>query len=211
MAVRILLAENHVLMRQALRALLTTDNDISIVAEADDGSKVHSLAELTNPDIVIMDVSMPNMNGIEATRLLTEKHPKSKIIALSAYQEQRYVKGMLEAGARGYLIKTESEEELFQAIQMVLKGQIYLSPMVRSYLETLEKVGSENGKQPLTKREKQVITLLAQGLHSPEIAKSLGISSATVEVHRRNIMRKLNLRGIAELTKYAVREGLVSA
>lgn len=211
MAVRILLAENHVLMRQALRALLTTDNEISIVAEADDGSKVHSLAEQTDPDIVIMDVSMPNMNGIEATRLLTEKHPKSKIIALSAYQEQRYVKGMLEAGARGYLIKTESEEELFQAIQMVLKGQIYLSPMVKNYLETLEKVSSENGKQSLTKRETQVITLLAQGLHSPEIAKSLSISSATVEVHRRNIMRKLNLRGIAELTKYAVREGLVSA
>ena len=210
MTIRILLADDHVMVRQALRNLLESEAELLVVAEAGDGSEVLALCVEFAPDIVIIDVGMPNMNGIEATKQLLARHPNIKVLALSASAEKRLVLGMLEAGATGYIIKAEAGGELLRAVHSVMDGQSYLCPSVASMvIENIQgKIKSE--KTNLGQREQQVLELLAAGLTSPEIGARLNIAAATVEVHRRNIMRKLGVRGIAELTKYAIREGLVS-
>ena len=210
MAIRVLLADDHVMVRQALRNLLESEAELLVVAEAGDGSEVLALCVEFAPDIVIIDVGMPNMNGIEATKQLLARHPNIKVLALSASAEKRLVLGMLEAGATGYIIKAEAGGELLRAVHSVMDGQSYICPSVASMvIENIQgKIKSE--KTNLGQREQQVLELLAAGLTSPEIGARLNIAAATVEVHRRNIMRKLGVRGIAELTKYAIREGLVS-
>lgn len=209
MTVRILLADDHRMMRQALRALLSSDKNIAIVAEADDGREVLEKLDEAAPDIVVMDVNMPNMNGIETTKALIEKRPGIKVIGLSAYPDKRFVLGMLKAGAVGYIAKAEAGEELFRAVHAVMNGKNYLCPMIAADLDESVKGGDKDGKLGLSIRERQVLVLLAQGLHAPEIGQQLGIAPSTVEVHRRNIMRKLGVRGIAELTRYAIREGII--
>jgi two-component system NarL family response regulator len=208
--IRVLLADDHTMVRQALQGLLEKDSRLTVVAEAKNGVEMLALIEQYSPHIVIMDVSMPDMNGIEATKHLLASHPDIKVLALSAYTDKRFVMGMLEAGATGYIIKAEAGEELLRAIHSVMAGQTYLCPSVSALLvENIQGKGQDD-QISLAPREQQVLKLLATGLTSPEIGVRLHIAPTTVEVHRRNIMRKLGVRGIAELTKYAIREGLVT-
>jgi DNA-binding NarL/FixJ family response regulator len=210
MAIRVLLADDHTMVRQALRGLVEKDENMTVVAEAKDGSEVLALAKEFSPDVVVMDVGMPNMNGIESTKLLLADHPDIKVVALSAYADKRFILGMLQAGAVGYIIKAEAGGELLRAIQSVMDGESYISPQVSSTVVKSVRENGKAGKKSLGPRELEVLKLLTEGLTSSEIAPRLNIAPATVEVHRRNMMRKLGVHSIAELTKYAVREGLVT-
>ena len=210
MGIRVLLADDHTMVRQALRELMEKEQDISVVAEAKDGVEALALTQKFSPDIVIMDVGMPEMNGIEATKRLFAEQSGIKVVALSAHADKRFIIGMLEAGASGYIIKEEAGSELLRAIRNVMEGQTYLSPQITTLVVESLRGNGKTAHPILAPREQQVLQLLAGGLTSPEIGLRLCIASSTVDVHRRNIMRKLGVRGIAELTKYAVREGMVT-
>ena len=198
----------------ALRSMLEKEIDIDVVGEAGDGAALLEVVARTMPDVAVVDIAMPGMNGIEATRRLLAGHPRLKVIALSAYSDRRFVLEMLNAGAKGYLIKASAGDELARAIRAIAQGQTYLCPEVAGAI-----VEVARGKKPslagnasanLGRREREVLALLADGKSSSEIAARLHIAVSTVEVHRRNIMRKLDLHNVAELTKYAIREGLIS-
>lgn len=211
---RVLLADDHKILRQGLRTLLEQETDIQIVGEAENGrSSVRLAGELT-PDIVIMDVAMPDLNGIDATRRITEAQPSARVLALSMHSDGRYVRGMLQAGARGYILKDCAAEELTRAIRTVMANQIYVSPgvtgtIVNDYVRQLS--SSDAGETAtLTRREREVLQLLAEGGSTAQIAGQLHLSVKTVETHRKHIMDKLSLRSIAELTKYAIREGITA-
>lgn len=211
---KVLLADDHRMMRDGLRAVLEKDG-MQVVGEAATGHEAISLAHSLAPDVVIMDIAMPELNGIDATRRLTKELPHVKVIALSMNADRRYVIAMLEAGAMGYLLKNEASDELLRAIGSVMRGQTYVSPAVAG-----DVVGHVMGRRPraaapalerpLSPREREVLQLLAEGKSSKEIASVLAIALPTVETHRRQLMSKLKLRTIAELTKYAIREGLTS-
>jgi DNA-binding NarL/FixJ family response regulator len=212
--IRILLADDHKIIRDGLKTLIEKEAGMEVIAEAENGRKTVRLAQKLHPNVVIMDVTMPDMNGIDATRKIMEETPGVRVIGLSMHSDRRYVLGMLEAGACGYLLKDCAFEELATAIRNVAEGNTYLSPriaevVVQGYLDKTP--GSSHGSGAvLTPREREVLQLLAEGMAAKEIASHLNVSVKTVETHRRNMMEKLNMRGIAELTKYAVREGLVS-
>jgi two-component system response regulator NreC len=214
MNIHVLIADDHKIVREGLCALLEKQEDIEVVSEAEDGHQVLRLVQETLPNVVVIDVAMPGLNGIEATRRIVGKYPNIKVIALSMYSDRRLVAGMLSAGASGYLLKDCAFEELAKAIRSVAAGQTYLSPMivdivVRSYFHNIEKTDSPIFSV-LTNREREVLQLLAEGKTAKEIASYLCISVKTIETHRQQIMRKLNIHSIAELTKYAIREGLTS-
>ena len=207
MVVRVALVEDQRLVRQALGALLAREPGIEVVGEAANGRDAIALAQAKRPDVMLLDISLPEIDGIEVARTLRRLMPELKIIALSIHNEQRFVQEMLAAGAIGYVDKSSAYEELVRAVRAVMQGQIYLSPEVtRSALAPVTAVH----KASISQREREVLALLAAGKRSREIAGHLHLSTATVEVHRRNIMRKLGLRTVAELTHYAIREGLVS-
>ena len=213
MSIRIVLADDHKMILAALRSLLEKEIDISVVGEAGDGTALLDLVERTAPDVVVVDVGMPGMNGIEATRRLLAVRPLLKVIALSAYSDKRFVLEMLEAGAKGYLIKASAGDELPRAIRAIAQGSTYLCPEVAGTLVEAARGKSSragNAAAKLGRREREVLALLAEGKSSSEIAARMCIAASTVEVHRRNIMRKLDLHSVAELTKYAIREGLTS-
>ena len=213
MSIRIVLADDHKMILAALRSLLEKEMDIAVVGEAGDGTALLELVERTAPDIAVVDVGMPGMNGVEATRRLLAARPVLKVLALSAYSDKRFVLEMLEAGAKGYLIKASASDELPRAIRAIARGQTYLCPEVAgSIVEAVrDKTSLEGSAAPkLGQREREVLALLAEGKSSSEIAARMHIAPSTVEVHRRNIMRKLDLHSVAELTKYAIREGLTS-
>ena len=213
MSIRIVLADDHKMILAALRSLLEKEIDIAVVGEAEDGTALLELVERTAPDVVVVDVGMPGMNGIEATRRLLAARPLLKVIALSAYSDKRFVLEMLEAGAKGYLIKASAGDELPRAIRAIAQGQTYLCPEVAGTLVEAARGKSSregNATAKLGRREREVLGLLAEGHISSEIAARMHIAASTVEVHRRNIMRKLDLHSVAELTKYAIREGLTS-
>ena len=210
MSIRVALVDDHKILRQALRALLEKEEDIEVVGEAGEGCEALRLAAEFAPDLVIMDIGMPGVNGIEITRQLLKCQPTVKVIALSASSDKRSVLDMLEAGASGYIIKAAAGDELVKAIHSVCKDESYLCPEVSAMLVDAVRDRCEGGEVSLGRRERQVLALLAEGIRSPEIAVRLQITVNTVEVHRRNIMRKLGLHGVAELTKYAIREGLTS-
>jgi two-component system NarL family response regulator len=210
MTIRVILADDHKILLDTLSLLLESENDIKVLGVATDGRAVLELVASLLPDVVVMDISMPGMNGIEATRRLVADHPKIKVVALSAFAHKQYVLEMLEAGASAYIIKENAGSELVRALQSVMKGQKYLCSEVAAVV--VDNVGHhsmENVPQ-LGKREREVLQLLAEGGTSPDIAKHLFISTSTVDVHRRNIMKKLGLHSVAELTKYAVRNGLTA-
>ena len=214
MSIRILLSDDHKIVRQGLRGLLEKQEDVEVVGEAEDGRTTLKLVEQVAPDIVIMDVSMPDLNGIEATRQIAAKHPSVKVIGLSMYADRRFIKGMLNAGASGYLQKDCAFEELVKAVRAAVANQTYLSPaiadiVVREYLSRSEKTDS-TAFSMLTSREREVLQLLAEGRSTSEIARRLSVSVKTVETHRQRIMTKLNIHSLAELIKYAIREGLTS-
>ena len=214
MTIKILLADDHKITRQGLRSLLEKQPDMAVVAEAEDGRTAVQMVEKLSPDVVIMDVSMPDLNGIESTRQIISRNSKVKIIALSMHSDRLFVSEMLKSGACGYLLKDCAFEELARAIRAVVDGKTYLSPaisgvVVDDYLHRLSKTDSPNG-QILTNREREVLQLMAEGKSTKQIALKLHISVKTVETHRRQIMDKLDIHTVAELTKYAIREGLTS-
>ena len=211
MSIRIVLADDHKMILAALRSMLEKENDIAVVGEAGDGAALLELVARTAPDIAVVDVGMPGMNGIEATRRLLAGSPRLRVIALSAYSDRRFVLEMLDAGAKGYLVKASAGDELARAIRAIAQGRTYLCPEVAgTIVEAVRGKTSRagNAAPKLGRREREVLALLAEGKSSSEIAARLYIAPSTVEVHRRNIMRKLDLHSIAELTKYAIREGL---
>ncbi len=211
MASTILIADDHRLLREGLRSLLQREG-FQVVAETDNGRAAVTLAKKLQPDVVITDIGMPDLNGVEATRRICAEAPRSKVLALSMHTESRFVLGVLEAGASGYLLKDAAFEELSGAIKAVLKGQIYLSPAIAGVV-VKQSIGGRGSKaRPqspiLSKRENEVLQLIAEGKSTKEIAASLYVSVKTVETHRKQIMDKLDIHSIAGLTKYAVREGL---
>ena len=213
-AIRVLLADDHKIIRDGLRMLIDREAGMEVVAEAENGRQTVRLAQKLSPHVVIMDVTMPDMNGIDATRRLAEEAPGVRVIGLSMHSDRRYILGMLEAGARGYLLKDCAFEELAAAIRNVAAGNTYLSPkiadvVVKGYLDRTSGPSPGLGSA-LTPREREVLQLLAEGMAAKEIASHLNVSVKTVETHRRNMMEKLDMHSVAELTKYAVREGLVS-
>jgi DNA-binding NarL/FixJ family response regulator len=216
MNVNILLADDHQLMRQGLAALLSKEPELQIIGDASDGRTAVTLAKQHSPDIVLMDITMPDLNGIEATRQITAASPRTRVIGLSAHTDLRNAGEMLRAGAKGYLIKDGVIDEIIVAIKSVMAGNIYLSPKVAGVL----KYNDPNNTDPnvktvtafvrLSPREREVLQLMAEGRATKEIAADLKVSVKTVETHRRQIMEKLNLFSVAELTKYAIGEGITS-
>lgn len=208
---RVLLADDHQLFREALRSLLEKDPQFEIVAETGDGIDVIRMARETSPDIVCMDVNMPGMNGIETTRQLKAAWPDVKVVALSAYCDQRYVLDMINAGALAYVTKAAASVELLRAIESVSGNRSYLCPDALDSVRGVLSGGAEEKQSPqLSAREREVLQRVATGLTSVQIADQLHIATSTVEVHRRNIMRKLDLHNVADLTRYAIRSGIVA-
>jgi len=209
--ISVLLVDDHRLVREALRDTLIKEPDIDVVGEASDASTAFERARNLKPDIVVMDIGLPDMNGIEAAAKLKERAGVDpKIVALSAYGDRRFATEMLRAGASSYVTKSSVGAELVRAIRAVAGGQTYICPEVAGTLVSAMRDGPEKSESPrLSRREREVLRLIAEGTRSPSIAAQLHISLGTVEVHRRNIMRKLGLRTVADLTRYAVREGLV--
>ena len=214
MSINVILADDHKILRAGLKSLLETEFDIEVIAEADNGRETVALARKLEPDVVVMDVAMPDMNGVDATVRITRQSPQVRVLALSGHSDGVYVKGMLESGAKGYLLKDAAAEELITAIRTVASGRIYVSPSVTDTLvgDYLQRVKGEVGpdSQSLTVREREVLQLVAEGQSTIQIAEILHLSDRTIETHRKRIMDKLGLRGIAELTKYAIRAGLTS-
>ncbi len=215
MSTTVLLVDDHRMMREGLRMILEQSADVCVVGEAENGRVALAMIERLKPDAVIMDIGMAGLNGIEATRQTRAKYPRTRIIGLSTYTDKQYVLGMLEAGACGYVSKSAAADELLKAIRIVMKGQVYLGPdlaksVIERYIERLNTPGSVPAPAltVLGTREREILQLIAEGNTSRRIAEGLHISVKTVEVHRQNIMNKLGLHSIAELTKYAVREGL---
>lgn len=210
MTVRILLADDHKIMCEGLQMLIEKQPGMEVVGVANDGRGAVRMTRELAPDVVIMDVAMPNLNGIEAARQITSELPAVKVIALSMHTDRRYVTGMLSAGVAGYLPKDCVGEELAQAIRTVVGGQVYLSPAIAGIVVEEFTSVTRQRHSLLSPRELEVLQLLAEGQSSREIAESLHISVKTVETHRRQLMEKLNLRTVADLTKYAIREGITS-
>jgi len=212
MSIRILLVDDHKMLREALRAILEKAGDIKLVAEADDGPAALEMARRLAPDVVVMDIGLVGMSGIEATRRLLAQNPAVKVLGLSTFADRRMVTQMLEVGARGYVVKSAGSEELLRGIREVARGGTYLYAEAAAAIVDNLRVKSPQGtrSQTLGRREREVLQHLASGKTSTMIAEALGIATGTVEVHRRNIMRKLDLHNVAELTRYAIREGLSS-
>ena len=200
------------MVRELLAALLAREADVAVVGEAANGREAIDLAQTLRPDLLVLDVGLPEIDGIEVARRLRASQPGLKLLALSIHSEERFVQAMLNAGANGYLLKTSAVTELVQAIRAVTQGKLYVSPDVARDAQADELGAAAPAGQsiPIGRRERQVLALLAEGKRSHEIAAQLGISIATVEAHRRNIMRKLGLHTVAELTRYAVRKGLTA-
>jgi two-component system response regulator NreC len=214
MSIRVLLVDDHKIMREGLRSLLEKQPDIEIVAEAESAQKALKLVEEITPNLVIIDVVMPSLNGIEATRRILAKVPTIKVIALSMYSDKRFVMEMLRAGASGYLLKDCAFEELDEAIRAVMEDRTYITPrivdiIVKDYFSQVEKPSS-SALSTLTSRQYEVLQLLAEGKTTREIARQMALSVKTIESHRQQIINKLNIRSVAGLTKYAIREGLIS-
>lgn len=214
MSIRVLLADDHTIVREGLRWIIERDEIIRVVGEANNGREAVELARECNPDVVVMDVAMPELNGMEATRQLLSDNPRLRIIALSAFTDRRYVLGMLDAGCRGFIPKADAGDELLRAIRAVAAGKVYLAAEVA---DTVVGGYTQQPVQPATSagdllgaREREVLQLVAEGLNSGQIADRLDIATSTVDTHRRNIMKKLDLHSVAELTKYALREGLTN-
>lgn len=211
MSIRLLIADDHKLMREGLRALLSGESDIEVIGEASNGREIVKMVENSSPDIVLMDISMPQLNGIDATRQIEDLSGDTRVIALSMHADRLFVQGILKAGAAGYILKDSAFDELAQAVRAVSNGQMYLSPgiagvVVEGFLKTNGPPVTD--EVSLTAREREVLQLITEGISTRDIATQLHISVKTVETHRRQLMKKLDLFTVAELTKYAIRNGL---
>jgi DNA-binding NarL/FixJ family response regulator len=207
--IRILLADDHALVRQGFRLILETQPDMEVVGEAANGREAVELAQRLSPDVVIMDVGMPEMGGIEATRRLAQSCPRTAVLALSMHKDSVYVREILRAGARGYLLKDAFDRDLLAAVRAVARGEGYLSPAVSEAVLSDYRRSVSDPLDLLTSREREVLQLLAEGKTNKEIASMLNLSIYTVDAHRGRIMEKLNLHSIGELVRFALRHGLV--
>ncbi len=213
--IRILLADDHTVVRKGLRMLLESQEGFVVVADAADGRDAVALAEKHQPDVVVLDVAMPQLNGIEAARQIVAKSPQAAVVFLSMHADEGYVLRALKAGARAYLLKDSAEHDLITAIQAVSDGKAFFSPaisrmLVEDYVRQMRDREVEDSYELLTGREREVLQLLAEGRNNKEVATLLNLSLYTVETHRSNILQKLNLHSGAELTLYAVRKGVIS-
>ena len=214
MSTTILLVDDHRIVREGLRTLLGQQPDLEVVGEAADGRDAVAQARLLKPDVIVMDIAMPELNGVEATRLILAELPTARIVALSMYADRRFVAEILRAGALGYVLKDGAFEELALAIRTITEGKTYLSPSIAGLVvEELMQRTSAPGSPSLgglTPRERQVLKLLADGMRPREIAQDLSISVKTVEVHKQNLINKLEIHTASELTRFAIREGLTT-
>ena len=212
---KILLADDHVVMRTGLRALLERQPNLEVVGESENGREAIELVASLKPDVVVMDVGMPVLNGIEATKTIVTQHPTTAVVILSMYVDESYIMRALKAGARGYLLKDSAPADLIGAIQAVSQNRSFFSPKVsrilaEDYVRVLKQKGAVDSYDLLTSREREILQLLAEGKANKEVAAALNISPYTVETHRSHILEKLNLHNPAELILYAVRKGLIS-
>lgn len=214
-AVRILLADDHTILRKGLRLLLEREPDLSIVGEASTGREAIELAMSQKPDVVVMDIAMPILNGIEATKRIVAELPKISVVILSMHSDEGYILRALKSGARGYLLKDSAETELLQAVRAVASGKAFFSPAVSKvladdYLRQVRQQGFDDPYELLTSRERELLQLIAELKSTKEIAELFGISVHTVDTHRSNLMQKLNVHSIPELILYAVRKGVIA-
>jgi len=207
--IRILLADDHALVRRGFAMILSAQPEMEIAGEAGNGREAVELAEKLKPDVVVMDVTMPELNGIEATRRLIEAAPRARVLALSMHKDAVYVREILRAGARGYLLKDSADADLLAAVRAVAKGEGYLSPGVSDAVLTDYRRHVTDPLDLLTSREREVLQMIAEGKTNKEIATSLNLSVYTVEAHRGRIMEKLNLHSTGEMVRFAVRSGLI--
>ena len=209
--IKVLVADDHALVRKGIEAILNQEPDIEVVGEATDGRQAVSLTQKVKPDIVLMDISMPKLNGLEATRQIKHNLPGIKVIVFTMYTDEEYIFNMFKAGSSGYVLKQSVPTELISAIREVSKGNSYLSPLISTkviehYIHSRE---DADGYETLTHREKEVLQLIAEGLTNREISEELNLSIKTIGTHRTNLMRKLSINNIAGLTRYAIRKGVI--
>ena len=212
--IRVILAEDHMIVRKGIRSLLEAEPDFEVLAEASDGREAVDLVRQFLPDVILMDIGMPGLNGLEATRQIKQWYPQTNVLVLTMYDTEEHIFQILQAGASGYLVKQTAPVELAQAIRSVAQGETYLSPTVSKmvidqYIRQAERVTKPNRFDNLTSREREVLQLVAEGKSSPQIADLLHISEKTVRNHRNNLMDKLDLHSIAELTRYAIQKGVI--
>jgi len=213
--IRIVLADDHVVLRSGLRALLEQNADFQVVGEASDGRGLLKLVAELEPDVVVTDIGMPNLNGTEATQQITASHPGVSVVILSMHSDEAYVLRALKAGARGYLLKESAEADLIAAIRAVHQGKAFFSPaisalLVEDYVRQLRDKDVEDSYELLSPREREILQLVAEGKSNKDVANMLNLSVYTVETHRGNILQKLNLHSVPELILYAVRKGVIS-
>jgi DNA-binding NarL/FixJ family response regulator len=213
--IRILLADDHNVLRDGMRLLLERQPGFTVVGEASDGRETLDLVRSHQPNIVVMDIAMPNMNGIEATRRIVEKYPRTGVVILSMHYDESYVIRSLKAGARAYLLKDALKSELIGAIHAVAQGKSFFSPKIsrilhEDYVQALGRKGADDSYELLTDREREILQLVAEGKTNKEIASGLNLSLYTVDTHRTHILQKLNLHSVPEVILYAVRKGIIS-
>ncbi len=214
MKIRILLADDHTILRAGLRMMLNAQPDFEVVGEAQDGRQAIQEAQKLQPDVILMDITMPDMNGIEATRQIKKLLPETKVLVLTMHEHDEYVFQALRAGASGYMLKEAADTDLISALRVIQNGQFYLSPtaqsvMVGDYLQRVRTGEEKDSYSNLTEREREILKLVAEGYTNNQIAERLIISPKTVDTHRTHVMDKLNLHSRAELVKYAMRRGLL--
>jgi two-component system, NarL family, response regulator NreC len=206
--IRVVLADDHVLVRQGLKSLLEREG-FQVVAEASDGQEAVRYVQTLKPDIAVLDITMPVLNGLDAARQMSLSSPKAKTILLTQHDEEQYLSEALDAGVKGYVLKSQVASDLIQAIRQVSRGEVYLSPGVSSAVMEAYRSKSEKPRDPLTTRERQVLQLIAEGKSTKDVASVLGISVKTAESHRTRLMQKLDIHETASLVLYAVRRGIV--
>ncbi len=214
-ALRIVLADDHTIMRNGLRLVLERQADFSVVGEASNGREAIDVVDRLNPEIVVMDIAMPLLNGIEAAKRITADHPRTAVLILSMHSDEAYILKALKAGARGYLLKDSAEADLIQAIRAVCTGKAFFSPAVSQvflddYLRQVRQRGLDDPYDLLTARERELLQLVAELKSTKDIATLLGVSPHTIDTHRGNLMQKLNVHSIPELILYAVRKGIIA-
>jgi DNA-binding NarL/FixJ family response regulator len=211
---KVLIVDDHGIVRQGLKALIRKQADVKVVGEAEDGNAAVEMASRLSPDVVIMDVTMPNLNGIDATRAITRNHPNTKVIALSMHNDKAIVREMFKAGASGYVLKSYLFDELNKSLEALKKGERYLSPhiegLIREEYAVSKTRNAQGNRKPLSERERQILQMVAEGKSIKEISRLLHLSPKTTDAHRRKLMGKLGTASVADLTKYAIREGLTS-
>ena len=212
--VKVVIAEDHTILREGLKALLGSDPDLEICGEADNGKDAIKLVQRLNPDIVLMDLSMPRIHGLEAIREIRKTNPTTKILVLTVHDDEEYISATLRSGASGYVLKNDSYNELLSSIKTVLRGKPYLSPaisqtIIQGYLDGKKSDDVRTGYETLTARERETLKLIAEGVRNKDIAEFMGISSKTAEKHRSNLMKKLDLHSVSAITAFAAKKGLI--